>query len=105
MTDAPAHRVGVIDIGSNSVRLVIFAISGAAMYPTFNEKVMAGLGRGMGETGKLSPPGRVLALAALARFRAILKGLGVSDVRVVATAAVRVAEDGPDFAREAAGAA
>ncbi|MEL6955038.1 MAG: Ppx/GppA family phosphatase [Pseudomonadota bacterium] len=102
MTDAPAHRVGVIDIGSNSVRLVIFAISGAAMYPTFNEKVMAGLGRSMGETGKLSPPGRVLALAALARFRAILKGLGVSDVSVVATAAVRVAEDGPDFAREAA---
>lgn len=99
------HRVGVIDIGSNSVRLVIFSVSGSAMYPTFNEKVMAGLGRGLGETGTLSPPGRILALAALARFRAILKGLGITDVRAVATAAVRVAQDGPGFAREASEAA
>ncbi|MEL6566908.1 MAG: Ppx/GppA family phosphatase [Pseudomonadota bacterium] len=101
MTNPTASRVGVIDIGSNSVRLVIFSISGSAMYPVFNEKVMAGLGRGMNETGLLSAPGRVLALAALARFRAILKGLGVNEVRAVATAAVRVAKDGPEFAREA----
>lgn len=99
------HRVGVIDIGSNSVRLVIFSVSGSAMYPTFNEKVMAGLGRDLSETGTLSPAGRVLALAALARFKAILKGLGIRDVRAVATAAVRVAKDGPDFAREASDAA
>lgn len=99
------RRIGVIDIGSNSVRLVIFSVSGRAVFPVFNEKVMAGLGSGLGETNQLSPGGRVLALAALARFRAILQALGVRDVRAVATAAVRVAEDGPDFAREAADAA
>ncbi|MEM9738564.1 MAG: Ppx/GppA family phosphatase [Pseudomonadota bacterium] len=101
MSGNGTKRVGIIDIGSNSVRLVIFSISGSAMYPTFNEKVMAGLGRGLIETGALSAPGRVLALAALARFRSILRGLGVSSVRVVATAAVRVASDGAAFAREA----
>ena len=96
------RRIGVIDIGSNSVRLVIFSISGGAVFPVFNEKVMAGLGTGLGETGKLSPGGRLLAMAALARFRAILKALGVTEVRAVATAAVRVAEDGNAFASEAA---
>lgn len=99
------RRIGVIDIGSNSVRLVIFSILGQAVFPVFNEKVMAGLGTGLGETGKLSPAGRLLAMAALARFRAILKALGVTEVRAVATAAVRVASDGPEFAAEAAEAA
>ncbi|MCI4643967.1 MAG: hypothetical protein MRY64_04210 [Hyphomonadaceae bacterium] len=99
------RRIGVIDIGSNSVRLVIFSISGRAVFPVFNEKVMAGLGQGLGETGRLSPSGRLLALAALARFRAILQALDVTEVRAVATAAVRVAEDGAEFAKEAAEAA
>lgn len=106
MSDAArSDRAAVIDIGSNSVRLVIFALSDQAMLPTFNEKVMAGLGRGLGETGRLSPEGRSLAIAALSRFRAILDGLGITQVRAVATAAVRVAEDGQEFAREAAVAA
>lgn len=95
-------RCAVIDIGSNSVRLVIFSVSDAAMIPGFNEKVMAGLGRGLAETGRLSVEGRSLALAALRRFRSILDGLGVTRVKAVATAAVRVAEDGESFAREAA---
>ena len=96
------RRAGVIDIGSNSVRLVLFDVYRTAMLPTFNEKVMAGLGRGLGETGRLSDEGRLLALAALRRFRAILDALGVEEVRAVATAAVRVAKDGEAFAREAA---
>ncbi|MEO0465096.1 MAG: Ppx/GppA family phosphatase [Pseudomonadota bacterium] len=105
MTDRRARRVGVIDVGSNSVRLVIYDVHGAAHSPCFNEKVMAGLGRGLGETGKLSPEGWQLAIAALRRFRALLDALDVRDVRAVATAAVRVATDGPAFAREAAVAA
>lgn len=103
MTEWPeAHRAAVIDVGSNSVRLVIYQVWHASALPVFNEKVMAGLGRGLAQTGQLSPEGRQAALKALARYRAILTALDVGNVRAVATAAVRVAEDGRAFAREAA---
>lgn len=98
----PPEKSAVVDIGSNSVRLVIYEVTGTAALPYFNEKVLAGLGRGLPETGKLSPEGVSQALAALRRYRAILTGLGVRRVIAVATAAVREAEDGPEFARRAA---
>lgn len=96
------HKSAVVDIGSNSVRLVIYELTGSAALPYFNEKVLAGLGRGLPETGRLSPEGVKQALGALRRYRAILKGMGVREVIAVATAAVREAEDGADFARLAA---
>lgn len=96
-----SHRAAIIDIGSNSVRLVIFDVLGASILPTFNEKVMAGLGTGLTQTGRLSEPGQVSALSALARYRAILKALNLRHFTAVATAAVRAAEDGPDFIRKA----
>ena len=96
-----SHRAAIIDIGSNSVRLVIFDLLGASILPTFNEKVMAGLGVGLSKTGKLSGPGQDSALSALARYRAILKALNLRNFMAVATAAVRAAEDGPDFIRKA----
>ncbi|MEP5153865.1 Ppx/GppA family phosphatase [Planktotalea sp.] len=90
-------RVGVVDIGSNSVRMVIF--DGAARSPNYfyNEKVMCALGAGISDTGRLNPKGRVRALAAIARFEAIAQSLGISPLTAVATAAVRDAEDGPEF--------
>ncbi|TCP62183.1 Ppx/GppA phosphatase [Rhodovulum bhavnagarense] len=90
-------RVGVVDIGSNSVRLVVF--DGAARSPAyfFNEKVMCGLGAGLGETGRLSAEGRVRALGALKRFALLAEGMGAAPLTVVATAAMRDAEDGPEF--------
>ncbi|MCV6592901.1 MAG: Ppx/GppA family phosphatase [Silicimonas sp.] len=93
-------RVGVVDVGSNSVRMVVF--NGAARSPAyfFNEKVMAGLGTGMAETGRLNPKGRERALAALKRFTALAEGMGLPPLTAVATAAVREAEDGPEFAEE-----
>jgi len=97
----PQRRTAVIDIGSNSVRLVIYRRVGTAMLPHFNEKVMAGLGKGLNETGHLSTKGYVAAIGALKRYTAILQALGVSDVQCVATAAVREAEDGPKFGNEA----
>ena len=96
-----SHRAAIIDIGSNSVRLVIFDVLGASILPTFNEKVMAGLGVGLTRTGRLSEPGQQSALSALARYRAILKALNLRNFTAVATAAVRAAEDGPDFIRKA----
>ncbi len=93
-------RVGVVDVGSNSVRMVVF--DGAARSPAYfyNEKVMAGLGKGLAETGRLNPEGRVRALAALRRFALLAEGLGIAPLTAVATAAVREAADGPDFRDE-----
>ncbi|WP_417208038.1 Ppx/GppA family phosphatase [Antarctobacter sp.] len=90
-------RVGVVDIGSNSVRLVVF--DGAARSPAYfyNEKIMCGLGSGMAETGRLNPEGRERALRAMLRFRALAEGMDLPDLTVVATAAMRDAEDGPGF--------
>jgi exopolyphosphatase/guanosine-5'-triphosphate,3'-diphosphate pyrophosphatase len=95
-------RVGVIDIGSNSVRLVVF--DGAARSPAYfyNEKVMCGLGRGMAETGRLDPEGRARALAALHRFALLAEGMALHSLTVLATAAVRAAEDGAEFVAEVA---
>ena len=93
-------RVGVVDIGSNSVRLVVF--DGAARSPAyfFNEKIMCGLGAGLAETGHLNPEGRKRALAALARFRLLAEGMDLPGLSIVATAAMREATDGPDFVAE-----
>lgn len=90
-------RVGVVDVGSNSVRMVVF--DGAARSPAYfyNEKVMCGLGQGLAETGRLNPRGRERALAALRRFALLAQGMGIGPMTVVATAAVREAEDGADF--------
>ncbi|MEO1038334.1 MAG: Ppx/GppA family phosphatase [Pseudomonadota bacterium] len=100
---APARRdLAVIDIGSNSVRLVQFRLEGRAVWPVFNEKTMAGLGRGLRTSGSLHPEGVEAALRALRRFSSLLDAKGVIDRRAVATAAVRDAKDGAQFVRRAA---
>jgi exopolyphosphatase/guanosine-5'-triphosphate,3'-diphosphate pyrophosphatase len=73
--EARRCRVGVIDIGSNSVRLVVF--DGAARSPAyfFNEKILCGLGAGFSETGRLNPEGRARAMVALRRFAALAEGM------------------------------
>lgn len=93
-------RVGVVDVGSNSVRMVVF--DGAARSPAYfyNEKIMCGLGKGLAETGRLNPEGKVRALAALKRFSLLAEGMGAAPLSVVATAATRESEDGPDFQAE-----
>lgn len=83
----------MIDVGSNSVRLVVYDLRGRAMQTRFNEKVLAGLGRGLSETRKLNPEGVTIAVAALARFAAIAEAQKVDSVIAFATAAVRDAED------------
>ncbi len=94
---AEHNRLAVIDVGSNSVRLVVF--DGVARCPAYfyNEKVMCGLGAGIHETGKLNRLGRDRALMALTRFAALARLMQVSAIKSVATAAVREAEDGGEF--------
>lgn len=92
-----SYEAAVVDIGSNSVRLVIYRLEGRAMWTVFNEKVLAGLGKGLEQSRRLSPDGVKDALVALRRFKAVLDAARPGAVHVVATAAVRDAEDGPAF--------
>ena len=102
----PARPVAIIDIGSNSVRLVCYDDLDRSPIPAFNEKSLCGLGNGVQSTGKLPKGGVEKALTALKRFRLLTKMMGIDDVRVIATAAARDASNGPEFvaaAREALG--
>jgi exopolyphosphatase/guanosine-5'-triphosphate,3'-diphosphate pyrophosphatase len=94
--------VGIIDIGSNSVRFV--AYGGAARVPSvlFNEKVMAALGRGLARDGRLDDKSMELTLRSLARFRQLAREMGLKKLHTVATAAVRDASNGPTFLKEIA---
>lgn len=92
--------VAVIDIGSNSIRLVVFDRLRRTPLPIFNEKVICALGRGLAQSGSLNPEGRVKALVNLRRFRWLLDGMRVSRIDVLATAAVRDAADGAAFVGE-----
>jgi exopolyphosphatase / guanosine-5'-triphosphate,3'-diphosphate pyrophosphatase len=93
--------VAVIDIGSNSVRLVAYEGLTRSPAPVFNEKVLAGLGRGVNSTGLLPEDGVKAALGALRRFRGLADVLKVKQLFVLATAAARDARNGPDFLAEA----
>jgi exopolyphosphatase / guanosine-5'-triphosphate,3'-diphosphate pyrophosphatase len=90
-------RVGVVDIGSNTVRLVVYDAPTRLPIPIFNEKAECGLVRGLAETGKLYPEGVTEAIRSLRRFNLLSKSMGVERLALVATAAVREADDGPDF--------
>ncbi len=95
--DCQRDALAIVDIGSNSVRLVVYNGAKRAPTPLFNEKVSCGLGRGLAETGRLSDKSVARALAALTRFRAIADQLGAKAFHVIATAAAREAENGPEF--------
>jgi exopolyphosphatase/guanosine-5'-triphosphate,3'-diphosphate pyrophosphatase len=94
--------VGIIDIGSNSVRFVAYA--GTARVPSslFNEKTSAALGRGLVTGGLLDEAAMEQTLAALARFRALGREMGLKKLHTVATAAVRDASNGPAFLKRIA---
>ena len=92
-----ARPVGIIDIGSNSVRLVVYQGLYRVPVAMFNEKVMAGLGRGLASNGRLGKGAMDTAVAALARFRALAEAMAVERLRVVATAAVREASNAGEF--------
>src|SRR5438105_203384 len=100
-TLGPAGRIAVVDVGSNSLRLVVFERLGASLMALLNEKVMCALGRGIADTGRLDPAGVELAFANLQRFVALARALDVDHLAIIATAAVREARDGRAFAAEA----
>jgi len=94
--DAPAVS-GVIDIGSNSVRLVVYRTGTRAPAMLFNEKVMAGLGGALADGNMLDKGAMDMALSALASFALVARAMGVTQPRAVATAATRQAANGAAF--------
>lgn len=90
----------MIDIGSNSVRLVIYERLSRSPTMLFNEKVLAGLGRGLASTGRLQADPVDQALSAMRRFKLLADQAGSSDIFIIATAAPRDAENGKEFLRE-----
>ena len=93
--------VAVIDIGSNSVRLVAYEGLTRSPTPIFNEKILAGLGREVQSTRRLAADAVDKALAALCRFHTLCGMMGVGRLWAVATAACRDAQNGPEFIAEA----
>lgn len=93
--------VAVVDIGSNSVRLIVYDGATRAPAPIYNEKVLCGLGRTIATTGMLAADGVSRALRELRRFRALIDQLEAERVKVIATAAAREAENGPEFIAQA----
>lgn len=92
-----APRIAIIDIGSNSIRLVVYQGLSRTPAVLFNEKVMAGLGRGLANGGTLTEDSMAIARTALRRFALLCESMGVDSLRAVATAAVRDAANGPAF--------
>ena len=100
MTFAPPAllpRCGVVDLGSNSVRLVVYEGHTRNPMPIFNEKAVLRLGQGLQATGRLNEDGMVQALTVMHRYYAIAQAMGAEPFEVLATAAVRDAENGPEF--------
>lgn len=94
---ASERPLAVVDVGSNSVRLVVFRSARRSAAVLYNEKVTCELGRGLHRDGRLAPENVARALDAIARFVALARSFG-SDIRVFGTAAVRDAANGAEFA-------
>ena len=94
-----ARRCAVVDLGSNSVRLVVYEGTGRNPVAIFNEKAVLRLGRGLQSTGRLNEQAVGDALTVMSRYHAIATAMGADPIEVLATAAVREADDGAAFVR------
>jgi exopolyphosphatase/guanosine-5'-triphosphate,3'-diphosphate pyrophosphatase len=100
--DAPGRLNGngpiaIVDIGSNSVRLVVYERLSRSATPLFNEKELCGLDRGMATHRRLDPDAMASAMAAIRRFVALTRQMRATELAVIATAAPREAANGPEF--------
>ena len=94
---ADAPRCAVVDLGSNSVRLVVYEGHCRNPVAIFNEKAVLRLGRGLQATGRLNEEGMGQAFTVLHRYHAVARAMGAAPFEVLATAAVRDARNGADF--------
>ena len=98
--DTANRHVAIVDIGSNSIRLVVYDGLTRTPVAIFNEKAVCALGQGLGASGRLNAEGCRQALASLGRFVRLARAMPVSVLNILATAAVRDAIDGEEFVRQ-----
>ena len=77
-----SHTIAIVDIGSNSVRLVVYEMLARAPAQVFNEKEMAGLGRQVATTGRLADDAVAKAINALVRFRILCEAMKETRRRI-----------------------
>ncbi len=94
------NKIAIIDLGSNSVRMVVYDNPNRAMMPIFNEKAVCALARGLEQTGRLNPKGVIQARSAFRRYLKLCELMKVNEISIMATAAVREASDGAEFVSE-----
>ncbi len=92
-----AARAAVVDLGSNSVRLVVFEGRSRNPITVFNEKAVLRLGRGLQASGRLNPDALAQAVTVMHRYHAIARAMHADTFEVLATAAIRDATNGADF--------
>lgn len=97
---SPQKPIAIIDIGSNSVRLVVYEAPYIGEAPVFNEKVQCGLGADLERTGALSPAAKFRAMHTLSGFAALCEAMEIKDIVTIATAAIRDASDGMAYAAQ-----
>lgn len=90
-------RCAVVDLGSNSVRLVVYEGQGRNPIAIFNEKAVLRLGKGLQSTGRLNEAGVAQGLKVMVRYHVIARSMGAAPFEVLATAAVRDASNGAEF--------
>ena len=93
----PENKIGLIDIGSSSIRLVIYRAGGRLPHPQFNERDVCRLGEGLAETGLLDQDRMDQALTTLQRFAKIIEASGLDEIKAFATEAVRKAKNSAQF--------
>ncbi len=95
---ASPPRLAAIDVGTNSIRLVVAEVDSAASYRVLDEeRAQTRLGEGLYEDGMLGQEPIQRSIEALHRMRALAEGMGVEEIRAIATAAVREAGNGQAF--------
>ena len=92
-------HIAIVDIGSNSIRLVVYDGLTRTPLPIFNEKAVCALGQGLEGTGRLNPLGKEQAVDSIGRFVRLARAMDVSELDILATAAVREASDGAAFVK------
>jgi exopolyphosphatase/guanosine-5'-triphosphate,3'-diphosphate pyrophosphatase len=98
--DLETSKISIIDIGSNSIRMLIYENFNYSRVPFFNEKAVCELGKNLDKSRKLNNKGKEYALKVLKRFSEILNVSQIKNVRIIATAVLREAIDAKDFIRE-----